>query len=45
MSDQLGQTQRVANRHEDLLLKHKAGSFVTAKPVPPTPIASYDRNV
>ena len=34
-----------AYRHEDLLLKHKAGSFVTAKPVPPTPIASYDRNV
>ena len=33
-----------ANRHEDLLLKHKAGSFVTAKPVPPA-IASYDRNV
>jgi hypothetical protein len=34
-----------ANRHEDLLQKHMAGSFVTAKPVPPTPIASYDRNV
>lgn len=33
-----------ANRHEDLLQKHKAGSFVTAKPVPPA-IASYDRNV